>query len=38
MKWVLVNGVPILADGQVTGEKPGRLVRGPGWKAGGAAN
>jgi dihydroorotase/N-acyl-D-amino-acid deacylase len=38
MKWVLVNGVPIVADGKVTGEKPGRLVRGPGWRGGGAAN
>jgi N-acyl-D-amino-acid deacylase len=31
MKWVFVNGVAVLANGQVTGEKPGRLVRGPGW-------
>ena len=31
MRWVFVNGVAVVADGQVTGEKPGRLVRGPGW-------
>lgn len=29
---VLVNGVPVLRDGQHTGEKPGRIVRGPGYK------
>lgn len=29
---VLVNGVPVLRDGEHTGEKPGRVVRGPGWK------
>ena len=28
---VLVNGVPVLENGQHTGEKPGRVVRGPGW-------
>jgi dihydroorotase/N-acyl-D-amino-acid deacylase len=31
MRWVFVNGVAVVANGQVTGEKPGRLVRGPGW-------
>jgi N-acyl-D-amino-acid deacylase len=30
---VLVNGVPVLADGKHTGAKPGRAVRGPGWEA-----
>lgn len=28
---VLVNGVPVVADGKVTGTKPGRIVRGPGY-------
>ena len=28
---VLVNGVPVVADGKVTGAKPGRIVRGPGY-------
>jgi N-acyl-D-amino-acid deacylase len=32
MVHVLVNGVPVLKDGEHTGEKPGRVVRGPGWK------
>lgn len=28
---VLVNGVPVLAGGEPTGNFPGRVVRGPGW-------
>jgi N-acyl-D-amino-acid deacylase len=28
---VLVNGVLVLMDGEHTGAKPGRVVRGPGW-------
>ena len=28
---VLVNGVPVLRDGEHTGATPGRVVRGPGW-------
>jgi len=28
---VLVNGVVVLKNGQHTGAKPGRVVRGPGW-------
>ena len=32
MKHVLVNGVPVLEDGEHTGNMPGRAVRGPGWK------
>jgi N-acyl-D-amino-acid deacylase len=30
---VFVNGVQVLSDGEHTGAKPGRVVRGPGWKA-----
>jgi N-acyl-D-amino-acid deacylase len=29
---VFVNGVQVLKNGQHTGAKPGRVVRGPGWK------
>ena len=29
---VFVNGVQVLKDGEHTGAKPGRVVRGPGWK------
>jgi N-acyl-D-amino-acid deacylase len=32
MKHVWVNGVQVLKDGEHTGQKPGRVVRGPGWK------
>jgi N-acyl-D-amino-acid deacylase len=32
MKYVLVNGVPVLENGEHTGKMPGRAVRGPGWK------
>ena len=28
---VFVNGVQVWSDGQHTGAKPGRFVRGPGW-------
>jgi len=28
---VLVNGRPVLLDGEPTAERPGRVVRGPGW-------
>jgi dihydroorotase/N-acyl-D-amino-acid deacylase len=28
---VLVNGVPVVSDGEHTGEMPGLPVRGPGW-------
>jgi N-acyl-D-amino-acid deacylase len=31
VSYVLVNGVPVLAKGEPTGAKPGRIVRGPGW-------
>jgi len=31
MEWVLVNGVPVIADGKATGALPGRVLRGPGY-------
>jgi N-acyl-D-amino-acid deacylase len=31
MVHVLVNGVPVLRDGEHTGATPGQVVRGPGW-------
>ena len=34
---LLVNGVPVLRDGMHTGARPGRVVRGPGWRAPGSA-
>jgi N-acyl-D-amino-acid deacylase len=33
MLHVFVNGVQVLRDGEHTDAKPGRFVRGPGWKA-----
>ena len=32
---VFVNGVAVLLNGEHTGAKPGRVVRGPGWARGG---
>ncbi len=32
VRHVLVNGVPVLADGEPTGATPGRVVRGPGFR------
>jgi N-acyl-D-amino-acid deacylase len=32
MRDVWVNGTQVLKDGEHTGQKPGRVVRGPGWK------
>jgi N-acyl-D-aspartate/D-glutamate deacylase len=32
MRHVWVNGVQVIKDGEHTGQKPGRIVRGPGWK------
>jgi N-acyl-D-amino-acid deacylase len=29
---VFVNGIQVLKDGEHTGAKPGRFVKGPGWK------
>ncbi len=31
MEYVLVNGVPIVDQGKMTGALPGRVVRGPGY-------
>ncbi len=31
IRHVLVNGVPVVRDGAVTGATPGRALRGPGW-------
>lgn len=33
VKHVLVNGVAVVSDGRHTGATPGRVVRGPGWRA-----
>jgi N-acyl-D-amino-acid deacylase len=30
---VVVNGVPVISDGEHTGARPGQVVRGPGWRA-----
>jgi len=35
---VFVNGTQVLKDQEHTGAKPGRVVRGPGWKQGSAAS
>ena len=32
MQHVIVNGVPVLMDGEHTGATPGRFVKGPGYK------
>jgi dihydroorotase/N-acyl-D-amino-acid deacylase len=33
---VFVNGVEVVRDGRHTGARPGRIVRGPGWRRSGA--
>jgi N-acyl-D-amino-acid deacylase len=32
MDWVLVNGVPVIADGKATDALPGKVLRGPGYR------
>jgi dihydroorotase/N-acyl-D-amino-acid deacylase len=31
MDYVLVNGVPVIAEGKMTGALPGKVIRGPGY-------
>jgi len=33
VRYVMVNGRFTLDGGQLTGERPGRALRGPGWQA-----
>lgn len=33
VKYVFVNGRPVMSDGKITDERPGRALRGPGYKA-----
>ena len=32
MEYVLVNGIPVIAQGKMTGALPGRVLRGPGYR------
>jgi hypothetical protein len=32
MEYVLVNGVPVIAAGKMTGALPGKVLRGPGYQ------
>jgi dihydroorotase/N-acyl-D-amino-acid deacylase len=33
MQYVVVNGVPVIEDGKMTGKLPGKVLRGPGYMA-----
>jgi N-acyl-D-aspartate/D-glutamate deacylase len=33
VKYVFVNGKPVVADGRITDERPGRALRGPGYNS-----
>jgi N-acyl-D-amino-acid deacylase len=33
MKYVIVNGAVVLEDGKYTGKRPGRVLRGPGYRS-----
>ncbi|HJR51987.1 MAG TPA: D-aminoacylase [Gemmatimonadales bacterium] len=37
MRWVLVNGVPVIAEGKATGARPGKVLRGAVGRSGGQA-
>ena len=37
IKYVFVNGTSVVREGKHTGSKPGRIVRGPGYRRSGAA-
>jgi dihydroorotase/N-acyl-D-amino-acid deacylase len=32
MEYVLVNGVPVISSGKMTGALPGKVLRGPAWR------
>jgi len=32
MDYVLINGIPVIAAGKMTGALPGKVLRGPGYR------